>query len=123
MDLQWQREMEVWQRLWGCQQIVQAECLSLSLSEGERLQVEPLQDRALISCARRVSPVSQMTMLGHVLSLLTPEAAAGLPLRAWLGQGSLWLAVTMPPGAGAEAWYGLARQMKSLLDRAIRMSA
>lgn len=117
MDLQWQRQTELWLRLMGAKG--QAAALRLALPQaGETLYLEQSQGRARVSLCRPLARHDQQETLLRLLSLLQPDAGAGIPMRAWLSGASLWLSALAPPDSGAEQWAELVRRQRLLLDRA-----
>lgn len=117
MDLQWQRQIELWLRLMGAPYIRPA--LQLALSCGQDTHyLEVLSGRALLSVARPVTPPERKAALLRLLTLLQPEAGGGIPLRAWVARGCLCLAATAPRDSGAELWVQLAHRQRHLLGRA-----
>ncbi|MCD4500977.1 hypothetical protein [Chromobacterium vaccinii] len=116
MDLQWQRQTELWLRLMGESAIPAA--LRLSLRQGQDMfYLESLDGRALLSLSRPLPEARRRPALLRLLALLQPEAGDGIPLRAWLARGCVWLAATMPRDSGAEQWARMSRQQRRLLDR------
>ncbi|TDR76597.1 type III secretion protein [Paludibacterium purpuratum] len=116
MDLQWQRQVELWQRLLDRD----AACQTICRVGGDRLQLEQQDGRALLTVSRTLADSFLATALQRLLVFLSPEASNGLPLRAWIGQGRLWLIVTMPRETPAEDWYAMSQRLTELLDRASR---
>lgn len=116
MDLQSQRQVELWLRLMGAPDIPPAP--QLTLRQGQNTYyLEAHAGRALVSLARPLPEACQQSALLYLLTLLQPEAGSGVPLRAWLARGCLWLAATTPQDSGAELWAQLAHQQRRLLDR------
>lgn len=116
MDLQWQRQTELWLRLMGGD--TQPAALSISLVRGgDTLCLEQCQGRARISLARLTTDADCHMMLFRLLALLQPDAGAGIPLRAWHIGPTLWISAMAPPDSGAELWAELARRQRRLLDR------
>lgn len=116
MDLQWQRQAELWLRLMGAPGIPPAQQLTLRHGRDTHY-LEALAGRALVSLTRQLPEATRQPTLSRLLTLLQPEAGNGVPLRAWLARGSLWLAATAPQDSGAELWAQLASQQRRLLDR------
>ncbi|EAA3660144.1 type III secretion protein [Salmonella enterica] len=118
MDLQWQRQIELWLQLMGFRG--QASALHLVLSQtNENLYLEQIQGRAKISLCRPLYRQDRQKTLMHLLTLLQPDAGAGIPLQAWLSDTSIWLSAMAPPDSGAEQWAELVRRQRLILDRAI----
>jgi hypothetical protein len=118
MDLQWQRQTELWLRFMGATD--QAAALSLALRrDNETIYLEQSQGRARISLCRPVIRQDLQASLLRLLSLLQPDAGAGIPLRAWISGTSIWLSALAPPDSGAELWAELLRRQRLLLDRAV----
>ncbi|MBV8048518.1 MAG: hypothetical protein JO171_15315 [Paludibacterium sp.] len=113
MDLQWQRQVEVWQRL-----LAESSQRPARLEPGDRLQLEACRGRALLTLSRPLADNALPPALLRLLRYLQPEATGGLPLRAWRGQGRLWLSVTLPADAPAEDWYAMSLRLRTLVDRA-----
>lgn len=120
MDLIWQRQVELWLRLLGQQTYAAAPCLTLSFPGDERLHLEALAGRALLSVSRPLDARLTSTVLPSLLRLLPPEAAGGLPVRAWIAQQRLWVAATMPQDSDAQFWYAQTRGLQRLLLRALK---
>lgn len=116
MDLQWQRQVELWQRLLDCKAANETTWCQGS----DRLQLEPLNARALMTLSRSLDDSFLSIALQRLLVFLSPEASSGLPLRAWIGQGRLWLSVTMPAETSPEAWYAMSQRLTALLNRATK---
>ena len=117
MDLQWQRQAELWLRLMGAPPRLQP-AQQLTLSHGQNTHyLETIANRALVSLARPLPEVARQSALLHLLTLVQAEAADGVPLRAWIAGGCLWLAATAPQNSGAEQWIKLAHKQRRLLDR------
>ncbi|WP_240036171.1 hypothetical protein, partial [Aeromonas jandaei] len=116
MDLQWQRQTELWLRLIGATGHPPA--LSLSLKRGrDTLYLEQCQGRARVSLARPLPEQELQPTLLRLLALLQPDAGAGTPLRAWLTGTALWISAMAPPECGAEQWAALVQRQRLLLDR------
>jgi hypothetical protein len=109
MDLRWQRQTELWLRLIG-----------QAPARGARLQLEAYRSRALLTLSCPQAEHVRADRLLRLLGLLRPEATDGLPVRAWAGQGRLWLSVAMPVETAAEGWFAMTRRLETLLDRATR---
>ncbi|MBJ7263450.1 MAG: hypothetical protein JHC61_06805 [Burkholderiaceae bacterium] len=116
MDLQWQRQVELWLRLMEAPGIPPASQVTLR-QNGDTCYLETLEGRALLSLARPLPEACRQPALLRLLTLLHPEAGNGLPLRAWVAHDSLWLAAAPPQDSGAELWAQLACQFRRLLDR------
>ncbi|VWD64429.1 hypothetical protein BLA50215_07856 [Burkholderia lata] len=122
MDLQWQRQVELWLRLMGAPpEILPAPQLSLRHGRDTHY-LEAIANRALVSLARPLPEIVRQPTLLHLMTLLQPEAGGSVPLRVWLACGCLWLAATAPEDSGAELWSRLAHQQRRLLDRAAEHS-
>lgn len=116
MDLQWQRRAELWLRLTDARG--EAPALNLAVRRGsDTYYLEQHAGRARLALARPVPDTQRQAALHRLLSLLLPEAGRGVPLRAWLAGGQLWLAATAPEDSSAEQWAELSRQQCRLLDR------
>lgn len=116
MDLQWQRQTELWLRLMDAGNVAPALNISVEKRD-DTYYLEQVGKRANISLARAVNDAEQHNVLLRLLNLLQPEAGAGIPLRAWLAKGKIWLSATAPPESGAELWTELARRQHRLLNR------
>ncbi|AIJ09195.1 MULTISPECIES: type III secretion protein [Edwardsiella] len=116
MDLQWQRQTELWLRLMGA--APQPPAISLTLGrDRDRIFLEQDQGRARLTLARSLPVPQRQPTLLRLLQLLQPEAGGGIPLRAWLAGDALWISAAAPPDSGAEQWRELARRQRRLLDR------
>lgn len=116
MDLQWQRQAELWLRLMDARGVAAAPNLALRRG-GDTHYLEQHAGRARLALARPLAAAQRQPALQKLLGLLLPEAGGGVPLRAWLARGRLWLAATAPQDSGAELWAELSRQQRRLLDR------
>ena len=116
MDLQWQRQTELWLRLMEVRGVSAAPALELSRGR-DTLYLEQYAGRARLALSRPLPAQRRLIALNRLLGLLQPEAGGGIPLRAWLARGQLWLAATAPEGSGAELWAQLSCQQCRLLDR------
>ena len=116
MDLQWQRQVELWLRLMEAPGILPASQVALQQNR-DTCYLESLEGRALLSLARPLPEACRQPALMRLLTLLQPEAGNGVPLRAWVARDCLWLAAATPQDSGAELWAQLAGQFRRLLDR------
>ncbi|AKM33398.1 type III secretion protein (plasmid) [Pandoraea faecigallinarum] len=116
MDLQWQRRAELWLRLMDARGMAPAPHLAVPHGVDTHY-LEQHAERAQVALSRPLPAAQRVAALHKLLGLLMPEAGGGVPLRAWLARGQLWLAGTAPPDSGAELWAELARQQRRLLDR------
>ncbi|KIA79279.1 type III secretion protein [Chromobacterium piscinae] len=121
MDLQWQRQTELWLRLLEARDVAAQERLTLR-HEADCIHLERLNNRALLSLSRPLAEPRRQATLHKLLALLQPEACNGVPLRTWLAQGRVWLAATAPPDSGAEQWASISRQQRRLMDRVMEDS-
>ncbi|EKS7778613.1 type III secretion protein [Edwardsiella piscicida] len=116
MDLQWQRQTELWLRLMGAGPQPPTSSLTLD-RDRDRIFLEQDQGRARLTLARRLPVPQRQSTLLRLLQLLQPEAGGGIPMRAWLAGDALWISAAAPPDSGAEQWRELARRQRRLLDR------
>ncbi|AKK24866.1 type III secretion protein (plasmid) [Pandoraea oxalativorans] len=116
MDLQWQRRTELWLCLMDMRGLAPAPQVTVRRG-ADTYYLEQQGERARIALARALPAAQHVAALHKLLGLLLPEASGGVPLRAWLARGQLWLAATAPPDSGAELWASLAAQQRRLLDR------
>jgi hypothetical protein len=119
MDLQWQRQTELWLRLIGAQG---APVLlpSVVVQADDRLYLEALAGRALLSVARALPDDMRQPAFFRLLTRIRPEAAEGTLFRVWMANGCVCLAATAPAASGAELWAQLTRQQQRLLDSVTR---
>lgn len=116
MDLQWQRQTELWLRLMDFPHETVAPILTLNQGL-DTWYLEQRGERARLTLARKLPEIQLHNALLRLLGLLQPEAGNGIPLRAWLTRDSLWLSAMAPPQSGAELWFSLSRRQRYLFDR------
>lgn len=116
MDLQWQRQAELWLKLMGV--VNQSAALLVCVNCGrDTFYLEEHQRRARLTIARQISEPQRHSSLLRLLGLLQPEASNGIPLRGWLAGDALWLSAMAPIQSGAELWVELSRRQRIILDR------
>ncbi|WP_199180006.1 hypothetical protein [Chromobacterium sinusclupearum] len=121
MDLQWQRQSELWLRLMDAQGASASSNLAIRLGR-DTFYLEQHTGRARLALSRPIRREQGQATLLRLLGLLQPEAGGGVPLRAWIARGCLWLAATAPQDSGAEHWASLSRQQRRLMDRVMEDS-
>ncbi len=116
MDLQWQRQCELWLRFMDAGNISPA--LNIAFIKGEYFYyLEAYDGRARITLACNIPENNKNTFLINMLQFLQPEAGNGVPFRAWLASGKIWLSAVSPQTGGAELWADLSRKQQRVMSR------
>ena len=121
MDLQLQRQTELWLRLMGETKTPAA--LRISFSCGNNTYyIEQQNKRTFLFYSRSISEERSKDTLFQLLNIINADACLGIPMRAWITKGKIWISATAPPVSGAELWANLSNQQRRLFDRVLGSS-